>query len=194
MTRFEWQISTGATQSLELDVTITERHDPQADVTEEPVEEGSNVTDSVRKKAQALQLRVMVADAYKKGGQLTVEQGRAKKIADQFEQLQLNGTRLRVEISSTRTSFGKVYENMVIVGSPFSRDKDTGSSLQFDLSLREIRVVSSQVVPVQKAKKDTPRAQKKANLGDQRGKQEETTENESLAHAGLGALIGGFAQ
>lgn len=160
-----WQDASGLTQTLEPDVTISERHTSTADVTEDPVELGAATTDSVRARSRGLDLQLLVSDDVRDAtGSLVTDEGRAERILAQFEAFERDGTRLTITVGGVY-GFGRTYNNMVVSGTTVTRTKTARNTLTIDVSTKEIRVAQSQIVAVPKAKE--PKGQPKTNAGDQ---------------------------
>lgn len=171
MSRISWTDSAGVLQVLEPDATLSEQHAAEAEVTEDPVEQGANTTDNVRAKSQTLALEVFFADQYKGstyktsgGATFDFELGRCERALSTFERLQREGQRVTVELGG-KFGFGRRYENMVIQSARAVRTSKERDSLTISLSLKQIRIVRSETVAAQVAKE--AKCQPKVTKGDQ---------------------------
>ncbi len=144
---------TGDLSVLSLDAAITEVHRGENQVTEHPVEQGSDVTDNSRPKPDELKIEGFISgvpvgnasdpnDPFFQGGQTYAPYagGRAKAAFDLLRTLRLNST-----IFDVVTDLHD-YPNMTIAALEFPRDAMTGDSLKFSATLKAIRIVSSQTV------------------------------------------------
>jgi hypothetical protein len=153
---------------LSLDAAITVIHTKDIQITEHPVEQGSDVTDNARPKPDGLQIEGFISgtpfganvpngfagnytnqpgattdssgNAYPSG-----QTGRAKQAFDLLRQIASNGTVITVSTDI------HVYDNMLIESLSFPQDALTGDSLRFSCKLKAVRIVASTtVVPVTK--------------------------------------------
>ncbi len=154
-------------QGLEVitfDVTNSERHTHDADVTEHPLELGAATNDHVRAKPADLSLDVTVTDypLSQGGGGIGVrpEVGRAARIFDRLVTLRTDGTVLTVETGA------RAYSNMVLKSVTVPRDKALSGALRISLQFKEIKIVRSESVPVRVA---STKAKPKVNGGKQPG-------------------------
>ena len=170
---------------LEIDATIRETHSYTATPTENPIEDGSVITDHVNISPKELQLECIItnkplsfrsalignaaglvggvvgrasqnniAAAIATGGLATLgnklattesnENTRVKLAIDKLQAAWEGASPLSVENALT------VYRNMVITNMTFNRNVSTADSLFFNLTLKEIRFVSSKVIRVPK--------------------------------------------
>lgn len=144
---------TGDLSVLSLDCAITEVHEGENQVTENPVEQGSDVTDNSRAKPDSLKIDGFISgvpignpnnssDPFFGSGQTYApyQGGRAKAAFDLLTGMRKNGT-----IFDVVTDLHE-YPNMVIEHLSFPRDKETGDSLRFQATLKAIIIVNSQTV------------------------------------------------
>lgn len=146
--------------TLVLDASLSEIHDADADVTEFPVEQGSDITDNVRVKPRGLQVEALISDFHlsnngrsqaSSGGPpdaqrpLAGAKGAAKTTYAKLEDYQSKGTLIDVETGL------KSYRNMVIKSLHTPRDKNnfTGNdkkagAIKTTIILQTIIVAKSQ--------------------------------------------------
>lgn len=125
-------------QVLALDAAPIVTHSSDVEVTDHPVETGSNVSDNARARADTLVLEGFVAE--QSIGALSGLTPPPQVAFDQLRKLKDNGTVIQV---STRLH---LYPNMVIEHLSFPETVDIGGSLRFTCGLRAVRVVSSQTI------------------------------------------------
>lgn len=143
MTTLLFQKTQAKLGSLELDVSVTEQHQMQVDVTEHPVESGASLVDHVRPKPEVLTLRGLVTNTPNNvdpDNPDPTNAERAGRALAQLRELKDSGTSLTV-VTALRT-----YENMVLASVDIPRDASSGQALLFDATLREIRTATLRVV------------------------------------------------
>ena len=165
--------------AIELDCTISETHEGAVDVTEFPVEDGFDITDHARPRAETVSLEAFVSNTpipfnseqadvslaqypYSRGvvawnskSQLLMEQaGEVDPATRAYNEV------LRIKNAGelvTLTTSLRTYEDMLITNVSVPRSAAVGNGLQFTVSLKELRVVNAQVerfvVAEDKAKK-----------------------------------------
>lgn len=137
--------------ALTLDVSKSERHTFEADVTDSPVEEGIDATDNVRMKSNLLQVEGILTDfpLSLRGGGIGEAgyAGRAAALFAKLEALQAAGTRFGVDTGL------KFYQGMVIQAMVPLRDKTSRGALRISFSFKTIRTVQTANVPLPKERK-----------------------------------------
>jgi hypothetical protein len=153
----------GLTEVIVFDATTSESHTQDADVTENPVETGSAITDNVRAKPAQLKLETLVTDypvGLSGGGTgAPAEEGRAQGVYDLLIALKNEGVRIEVSTGA------KLYRDMVIQSITLPRDKALSGALRFSILLKEIKTVSSQTVEANLSATER-KAQPKKKEGD----------------------------
>jgi hypothetical protein len=182
--------------SITLDAAISEQHQAEVEVTDNPVEEGIAITDHVRPKPEVLTIEGIVtntplpADADAQADLQQVETvtptgeslkissrssykvGRAENAYQDLLTLKDSGKTVQV-VTGLRT-----YDNMLMTSLSVPRDAKTGQAVRFTATFREIKIVRTQVVKVaRKEKKTFPKTDN--------GKKPTTPANQSLLHAGV---------
>lgn len=180
-----------------IDATLTENHTSEASITENPVEEGVVITDHISLKADSYTLTGVISDtpldlsASIKGAATSVGALVGKKIvgplgayagvgAGAYANLLTGGSGNRMKnafdhlknIQTSRVKFTvvtglMVYENMVLTTLTVNRDNKSGRSFNFSATLKQIRIVKSQVIDIP----NVPRAVKNAASTKDLGKQ-----------------------
>jgi len=136
---------------VQFDCSVSETHSDEATVTEHPVEEGTNISDHIRKGPASLELNGIVTNTpivylaslqaiSPLDGDLAPVQDRAELAYAELQQIMKDGRTVEV-VTSLRT-----YQNMALTGMSVTRDATTGQVLNCSLSLREITVAVTQTV------------------------------------------------
>jgi hypothetical protein len=129
--------------SVQLDCSVEEVHSDEAEITEHPVEEGSDISDHIRKLPTSLEITGMItntpivflASAFAKSpvqGSLIPSQDRVSDGYDFLQQLMDQGALLTVATSL------RDYENMAMQFLTVRRNKDTGQALDCTIGFREV--------------------------------------------------------
>lgn len=142
----------------EINVTISESHARQADVTDHPVEDGANVVDHVRLQPTRLRLEGAVSDT--PVGAIADDLGDTLPSSDAYETIKrIYEAREPVTVVTSI----ETYPNMVCESLDIPRDRRTGNALRFTASFRQVRLVTNArtTVPV-----SVPRAKRKTNRGN----------------------------
>ena len=143
----------GAYAGIVLDCTISEEHSYQADVTENPIEDGAPVADHVNLRPFTLKIDGLVTDSPL--GLPIV--GSVLNVARQFSQIFGSQSRSKdafdalVTLYKNRTPFTvitnlKRYDNMVISDATFPFTNETGQALDLKLTLTQVSIVKSKIV------------------------------------------------
>ena len=151
---------TASIKGFLLDVNITEEHQFEAEVTDHPVEKGSDVTDNVRTKPDVVTIESIVSDSPLGA----VARSRAAGTLPTDEALALlRAIRKAREPVAIETSLGR-YENMVLQSLRIPRNSQIGTSaIQFTATFKQVEVVTNQRTFVRVS---DPRAAKKKSLGN----------------------------
>lgn len=174
--------------TLVLDASLSEVHDSDADVTEFPVEEGSDISDNVRVKPKTLQVEALISDFHlsnegraqaSSGGPTSSQrplagaEDDAKLTLAKLEDYQAKGTVIDVETGL------KSYRNMVIKSLRTPRDKNLKKAVKVTIHLQTIIVAQSQSVVI---KQSEPKGQGTTKKGQQTPKKADSgKEDQSLA-------------
>ncbi len=144
------------------DCTLNESHSLKNDITDHAVEEGGNVSDHIRTRPLGLTMDVVVSDTPLASQDGTViagnAPGRARAVYSRLEQLAAG------QVFTVMTAI-KVYESMSLESMDIPRNAQTGESLRFSLTFKQIRIVRTKVVSLPKTK--TPRAKGSHKIGKQ---------------------------
>lgn len=179
----------GSVDSFTLDATLSQARDLDADVTDYPVEVGSDRTDHVRVKPEVYKLEVLVtdyplphSDASSVPGQASRTDGRAQAIFDRFVRAQAKADAVDV-VAPNYSLSGYVVKTL----SHTLTKENNKAAIKFTCTLRQIITATSQRVKLEIPKVNKAKA--KETLGKQNGTTPSAPEqSESLAYKGLGAL------
>lgn len=165
---------------VQLDASLNETHETEADVTEHQVERGARIADHKRKLPARVTIEGLVTNTPVgraaqtravefTGGSFqsaTSEDspfgvpGYAEEAFAKLEDL-FDSEELITVVTSLKT-----YENMAITKLTVPRDRSTGDALRFTVALKEVVIVENRVTFLQAAPAD-PRATKKVRRGRQ---------------------------
>lgn len=184
----EHNVGTGAV--LEVDCTLEETHTLGADVTDHPVEVGSDISDHRRAGPSMLNMRGFVTDTpsgFLDSALEAFDPGEASRSKDAYKILQeiFDSSDLCSIITDLR-----LYERMVCTSYVVHRDKDSGKALHFEMAWREIRMVETKTVQV--AALDVP-TEPSPQPAAKQGKKATTPpqpESRSLLKQGLDTSVG----
>lgn len=145
--------------SIELDATTSLSHSGDVDITEHPLETGSNVADGARAKQPSVQLEAVIADFALHPDAKDTGEGSAK---DKYQALRAvkDGGGV-VTIVTPQDS----YTNMLIKQLTSPESAQMGRAVKFSMTLQQVKLVRSQTAALKKVA--TPKAQPKQNSGPQ---------------------------
>lgn len=132
--------------SLDFDATLEEIHEWKNEVTQNPVETGSPVSDHVIEKSDKLRLTGTITNSPLRGefaGQYFGGDTQSPRIQTTFEAIRaLHKAREAVVVYTKHA----VYTNMVIESTTIPRNAQLGEEVNFTIELVNIRLVSTQMV------------------------------------------------
>lgn len=171
--------------AIEVDVSLSEQHVSEVEITEHPVEIGTNIVDHARPKPDvltiegvisndALPLPDAVLNAHEEHGQrfTTRSTGQPQRAGIAYDDLRAlkDAAKLITVVTSLVT-----YDNMMLRSLSAPRDPRTGQTLRFSATFVHVRVVSTKTVALaatpkksggKKAAPPATAAQKKTVLKD----------------------------
>ena len=124
---------------LVADVWVSERHRRDMQVTQNPVEFGSPVTDHAFVKAQSLSVSFGVSNTPLVDNEVFTDIDRVEEARLKLYDLQNNKTFLTVS-----TITGGEYTNMLLTGIGWSTDDSNPHAVIFDLDLEEVIIVTTE--------------------------------------------------
>lgn len=136
----------GKVGTIDLSATLSEGHSRTADVTEYPVEKGSDVADHVRPKPAVLKMEAVVT------GQKSVGDAWAA-----LEKLLDDGNPITVVTAM------KKYDNMALISLDAARESRLGGALKFSATFRTIVLVSSKTKTVAVPRAKPPEVKNKGS-------------------------------
>lgn len=151
----------------EIDVAELEEHVFENEITEHPVESGSDITDHVRARAITVTVDGVVSDTpfgalAKRRDELVIVGGEAfaKPSEEAFARLlEINDTREPITIETSL----RTYTDMVLESFRAPRNAGTGDALRFSATFKQIRLVTNErttvLVSVPRGKKKVQRGQ-----------------------------------
>ena len=131
--------------ALSFDAVVTEKHSEDATITDQPIENGSSVSDHAFSKPRKLTLRAVVSNAFlgDPTGDLFSQNGTRTRAQNAWDMLrQLKNQYVPFDIVTGLL----VYTNMVIEKLSTEQDVKTSSSLSVDIDTREVVIVTPQTV------------------------------------------------
>jgi hypothetical protein len=151
---------------FEIDLAESEEHTLDSEITEHPVETGSDTADNIRNKPIYLMVRGVVSDtpvgpiADRRGDRDTRGQ-LVNKPSDDFRAW-LQAIRARREPIQVVSSKGVIHENMGMERLSFVEDAKTGDAIRFVCGFKQLELVTNERTTVLVA---LPRAANKVNRG-----------------------------
>lgn len=115
-----------------LDVTDSEEYEKQYTVTDNPIEDGSNVTDHIQEQPDQVTIGGIISATPISDEDIYI--GRTTDLLAQLETIAASGVPFDV--------FGRVktYKSMLITGISASSSNDTGLSLRMSITLKRVRI------------------------------------------------------
>lgn len=134
-----------------LDASLSETHTKEVQVTDHPVEEGSNIADHLRQLPESVEINGMVSNTplvilaslfadSPVEGDLTSPSDRVDVALKELDRIQDSG-----ELVTVVTSL-KEYSNMALVRRTATRDAATGNVLAVQMSLRRVVIAETQLL------------------------------------------------
>lgn len=156
--------STTVLPGLVFDATFSEKHEIEAEITQNPVETGVNIADHMFMKPRKVTISAGVSDTPLKtvqGDQFSGGSSRSQKAFDLLTQMQASFEPFNVQTGL------KLYENFVCKRITCEQDKDTPFVFVFEAELEEVIFVSTQMVTLPPPAKGA--TQRQAGSAVQRG-------------------------
>lgn len=150
---------------LTADVWIDERHRREMELTQNPIEFGSPITDHAFIKAQSLAVSFAVSNTPLVSNPTFSDTDRVAEARERLYELQDSKQFLTVQ-----TVTGGTYNNMMLTGIGWSTDSSNPQATIFDLDLEEVIIVTTQqteyqaLPPEKKTKKQTETTKKRGEL------------------------------
>lgn len=136
--------------SIIVDVTPTETHTLESEVTHFPVEQGVDITDHIRPKPRTYTIsNGLVSECPVVGQGVEPDPTAAGQAYRSLVEIWENQALLTITTGIER------YDNMAMTSAPVTRTAKDGNSLRFSATFEEIQIVQSQTVAVTKVRKAT---------------------------------------
>lgn len=132
--------------SLDFDATLDEQHEWKNEVTQNPVETGSPVTDHIIERPDKLRLQGVITNSPLRGefaGQYFGGDTESPRIQTTFEAIRALKQSKEVIVVYTKHA---IYTDMAIESVSIPRNAQIGEEIQFTMELVNIRFVSTQMV------------------------------------------------
>lgn len=168
---------------LVFDATFREQHDSDLEVTDNPIETGSLVSDHAFMKPLRATITAGVSAVLLPSGNPDFGDGEDRPTTA-YELLSL----LQQEREPFDVQTGlRIYENMVCISFSASQDKDSDGIFYFTAQLREVLIVDTETTtyPPRKAGATTQQAGKTKSKGEQQGKTDNKTGNDGAKKSSL---------
>lgn len=167
---------------LVFDATLREAHTLEIEVTDNPIETGSEVSDHMFVKPKRLTLAAVVSDVNLHPTNSDLYQGpsRSQAAFQLLESLQESGEPFNIQTGL------KLYTNMMCLVVRAEQDKDSDGALLFEADFKEADIVTTQTVtyPPRAAGKTTRQASPTLQKGKQQGTQvTQTQKNQSALNS-----------
>jgi len=176
----------GGIASLDFDATLDELHEWKNEVTQNPVETGSPITDHIIEKPDKLRLQGVITNSPLRGefaGQYFGGDTESPRIQTAFEAIRELHKARDIVVVYTKHA---IYTDMVIESVSIPRNAQIGEEIQFTMELVNIRFVNTQMVTLppgisqKKSAKSDGKTAKKAEPQKAAGKVE-AKESKSIA-------------
>ena len=138
--------------TITIDAFLEEKHSSKNTVSDLPVEEGYNISDNVFEEPDEIEISGFISSAWNDSQFQSIDVPKQNAVAlhnslrdkvIQFNQALKKLVKDKKPITITTGLY--VYEDMIITSYDVPRDVETGADLHFTMSLRKIRVVSSEM-------------------------------------------------
>lgn len=127
--------------SISFDLITSEDHNFRSNVTEHPVEDGSDITDHIQNQLQSGTLTGLISNfSINSTGLIS---NRAQDVFDALVSL------WELRTLMTAMTMLKVYDNVAITEIPITRDTDSGESIVIQVSFKQVKVVYLQEVTLE---------------------------------------------
>lgn len=143
--------------TLEIDVTLTENHRYESLVTQNPVENGSDITDHIQLEPVVLNLDGFITNT---PIALPEDIDKYQRADDAFQSLlDIRNARTPVDLITGLT----VYTNMVLRDLEIPRNRTTGETLRFSATFVQVIIVDTEQVTLPRVTQRTDGARKNTN-------------------------------
>lgn len=187
--------------SILLDASVSETHTSAASITSHPVERGANITDHVHREPDTITIQGIISNTPTRFPEGTVGVALIRSVANLvsgvsndlaktgYEQLRqlVEGKELIKIVTTLREYNDMLLENLTV-----TRDADNGDCLNFSVTARQVRLISTSSVAAIPSPKEPKKASKKS-LGKQ-SKQEVPAPARPISIAGAAGRASGLTR
>lgn len=147
---------------IQIDVSVRETHSTAKEISDSPVEVGSDITDHVKKRPDEVTIEGVLSNRPSSlidlAEQETTGETAEKRYADLLD-LVANADTFEL-VTGLR-----VYENMVFTAFSVDRDNSTGEVIRFRATMREVEFAKSETVDVVPNEQDTGKPEPTVDRG-----------------------------
>jgi hypothetical protein len=144
----------GGVAGIVVDATVSEEHVSNCETTDNPVEDGSDVTDHVHIKPIELTIDGVISDSPLGFAVVGNIQNFARSITNLFGKKtprSIEAFNSLLDLQKSRTPFTVLtglrrYENMILTELSVPRTSQTGAAIHFSAKMKQIRIVSSKTI------------------------------------------------
>ena len=161
--------------SITIDASISEDHVSTAELTENPVEDGGDITDHVRIKPLELTIEGVISDTPVTFSVINNISGIINTVTSIFGNTSrsVDAYNELIKLQQSRDPFKvvtglKVYENMILTELSIPRTAQTGNAIHFSATMRQIQIAKSETTGISTRSLSTSvtsLGQKNVNLG-----------------------------
>lgn len=183
---------------IELDAFITETHNNEVRLTNNPVELGADITDHAIVEPKRITIVAAVSDSplgIAALGEIvdnvtglfgtSTTQNLTRSQAAYNAMVQIQEAREPLEVQTKLV----LYENMVITSITTSQDKDTSRIAFMTIVLTEVLITESQIVKLDASQLESGSAREQGTSPEDRGRQEPVTPNDTTDKSVLKTVI-----
>lgn len=184
---------------IQLDAVISEAHDNEVTVTDNPVELGADITDHSIIKPKVVNITATVTDTPLGSaafgeivdtvtglfGTSTAE-NLTRSVTAYNALVQLQETREPIEIQTKL----KLYQNMIITRVTTAQDVNTSREVVMRITAREVLITESEIVKLQPEQLEEGSPKEQASSPEQKGRQEPITPPAETQQSVLKSVLG----
>lgn len=131
--------------SIDLDVSMEEVHEWTNDVTSNPVERGSDITDHIRSMPDKLTISGMISNSGISEDAIQAASIESDRVLSAFDLI--HKIKEERKLVSVYTKY-KIYENMAIQSISMPRSSGIGDSISFTMQFINVRIVNTKTADV----------------------------------------------
>lgn len=183
---------------IQLDAVLSETHNNEVSLTNNPVELGADITDHAVIQPKKVNIQAQVSDTplgIAAFGQIvdlvtglfgsSTGENITRSNAAYNAIVQLQEAREPIELQTKL----KLYTNMVIVSVKTQQDKDTSRIVRLSIDLQEVLITRSEVVQLSEDQLQEGSAREQGSPADKKGRKEATTPDDATNSSVLKSVI-----